>query len=169
MPKLGRNDPCPCGSGKKYKQCCLAADEAARLAAMPKATPPTQPPPGLMGLLNAFGAGDDGLEAASNIVPDLIKAGRLDEAETAAHDLLRRFPEVHDGYDRIGMVHEARGETLQAADAYRKAADFIRAHPDHYDPGYEELFDRLVAELDPPAADTPVPPPTAFTRPEMPT
>ena len=21
-PKLGRNDPCPCGSGKKYKQCC---------------------------------------------------------------------------------------------------------------------------------------------------
>lgn len=22
-PKIGRNDPCPCGSGKKYKQCCL--------------------------------------------------------------------------------------------------------------------------------------------------
>jgi len=21
-PKTGRNDPCPCGSGKKYKQCC---------------------------------------------------------------------------------------------------------------------------------------------------
>ncbi|MBN0386927.1 SEC-C domain-containing protein, partial [Pseudomonas aeruginosa] len=21
---VGRNDPCPCGSGKKYKQCCLA-------------------------------------------------------------------------------------------------------------------------------------------------
>jgi SEC-C motif len=21
--KLGRNDPCPCGSGKKYKHCCL--------------------------------------------------------------------------------------------------------------------------------------------------
>jgi hypothetical protein len=21
--KLGRNDPCPCGSGKKYKKCCL--------------------------------------------------------------------------------------------------------------------------------------------------
>ena len=20
-PKIGRNDPCPCGSGKKYKQC----------------------------------------------------------------------------------------------------------------------------------------------------
>lgn len=22
-PKVGRNDPCPCGSGKKFKQCCL--------------------------------------------------------------------------------------------------------------------------------------------------
>ncbi len=21
--KVGRNDPCPCGSGKKYKKCCL--------------------------------------------------------------------------------------------------------------------------------------------------
>lgn len=21
--KVGRNEPCPCGSGKKYKQCCL--------------------------------------------------------------------------------------------------------------------------------------------------
>lgn len=24
-PKIGRNDPCPCGSGKKYKKCCLNA------------------------------------------------------------------------------------------------------------------------------------------------
>jgi len=22
MPKVGRNEPCPCGSGKKYKNCC---------------------------------------------------------------------------------------------------------------------------------------------------
>lgn len=24
-PRIGRNDPCPCGSGKKYKKCCLRA------------------------------------------------------------------------------------------------------------------------------------------------
>jgi SEC-C motif-containing protein len=24
-PRVGRNDPCPCGSGKKYKKCCAAA------------------------------------------------------------------------------------------------------------------------------------------------
>jgi len=26
MSKIGRNDPCPCGSGKKYKKCCLTTD-----------------------------------------------------------------------------------------------------------------------------------------------
>jgi hypothetical protein len=26
-PKIGRNDPCPCGSGKKYKKCCLGKNE----------------------------------------------------------------------------------------------------------------------------------------------
>jgi hypothetical protein len=31
---IGRNDPCPCGSGKKYKKCCL-----------PKAGPVSPPPP----------------------------------------------------------------------------------------------------------------------------
>ena len=27
--KIGRNDPCHCGSGKKYKKCCLRKDTAA--------------------------------------------------------------------------------------------------------------------------------------------
>ncbi len=27
-PKVGRNNPCPCGSGKKHKKCCLAAPRA---------------------------------------------------------------------------------------------------------------------------------------------
>ena len=25
--KIGRNDPCPCGSGKKYKCCCLSSEK----------------------------------------------------------------------------------------------------------------------------------------------
>lgn len=25
-PKIGRNDPCPCGSGKKYKKCCMGKE-----------------------------------------------------------------------------------------------------------------------------------------------
>ena len=28
--KIGRNDPCPCGSGKKYKKCCMLKDDAGK-------------------------------------------------------------------------------------------------------------------------------------------
>ncbi len=30
MGKIGRNQPCPCGSGKKYKHCCLTAQQIER-------------------------------------------------------------------------------------------------------------------------------------------
>jgi hypothetical protein len=60
----------------------------------------------------------DGLDEASNAVVDMVHAGKLDEAEAAAHDLLV-FPEVHDGYDRLGMVAKARGDKRLAATYYR--------------------------------------------------
>ena len=28
-PRIGRNDPCPCGSGKKYKKCCMQKEKLA--------------------------------------------------------------------------------------------------------------------------------------------
>jgi hypothetical protein len=34
--KTGRNDECPCGSGKKYKKCHLQADEKAKSAELAK-------------------------------------------------------------------------------------------------------------------------------------
>lgn len=30
-PKIGRNDPCPCGSGKKYKKCCGSVSQNANV------------------------------------------------------------------------------------------------------------------------------------------
>jgi hypothetical protein len=45
---------------------------------------------------------EDALDIASNAVVDLVRAAKLDEAEAAARDLLRRFPDVHDGWDRLG-------------------------------------------------------------------
>lgn len=38
--KTGRNEPCPCGSGRKYKQCCLAKTSSEPLSAIdPDLTP----------------------------------------------------------------------------------------------------------------------------------
>ena len=37
MINIGRNDPCSCGSGKKYKKCCLEKDESENLKAISRA------------------------------------------------------------------------------------------------------------------------------------
>ena len=165
MAKPGRNDPCPCGSGNKYKKCCLAKEEAVERQQLAKAdakraeraaahTQNLREVKAAIAarLLGAEDADEDELTVASNAAADLVRAGKLDEAEQAARDLLVRFPEVHDGYDRLGMVHEARGENRQAADCYRKVIEFIREHPDDYDPGFEDMFTKLVNRLDQPVA-----------------
>jgi len=41
--KIGRNDPCPCGSGKKYKKCHGAGGAAGPGAAGPKGGGPAKP------------------------------------------------------------------------------------------------------------------------------
>jgi len=41
--KIGRNDPCPCGSGKKYKKCCLPKERAAGRP-QPRASQPFDSP-----------------------------------------------------------------------------------------------------------------------------
>ena len=150
MAKIGRNDPCPCGSGKKYKKCCLANDEAAARAAQPVAVAAHRP--SLVSYARERDELDD-LTEASNAVVDMVQAGDLDAAEQAAHDLLARFPDVHDGYDRLGMVYEARGDRRQAADYYRKAINVIRNHPDAYDPAFEVVIQTLIDRLEP-KADT---------------
>lgn len=34
MPKVGRNESCPCNSGKKYKQCCEKKAGSSRMSSM---------------------------------------------------------------------------------------------------------------------------------------
>ena len=78
MPKIGRNDPCPCGSGRKYKRCCMGKGEAsvrAKRAAVHK-----EQQARIADLAAAIQEADE-LDQASNSVVDLIHAGRLDEAE----------------------------------------------------------------------------------------
>ena len=165
MAKPGRNDPCPCGSGNKYKKCCLAKEEAvareqlanaeARRIESAVAHRPNlrEVTAAIMARLSgAEDAAEDELTIASNAAAELVRAGKLDQAEQAARDLLVRFPDVHDGYDRLGMVYEARGDNRQAADCYRKVITFIREHPDDYEPGFKDVFVKLVNRLDPPAA-----------------
>jgi len=150
MNKPGRNEPCPCGSGKKYKQCCLSKDEAAASARARdyEALPKTKTPHPADWLAADF---SDGLDEASNGVVALIKAGKLDEAEKAARDLQVNFPEVIDGIERLAMVYEARGDKKQAAIHYREALDFIRQNPEGFDDEATGYYRRKLSELEPTA------------------
>jgi tetratricopeptide (TPR) repeat protein len=159
MIKTGRNDPCHCGSGKKYKRCCLQKDQIAEsaalaLAAAARAAEAAQHDHNHDGCDFCGPFSDDSedeLTRDSNAVVDLAHEGKLDQAEAAARELLVRYPEVHDGYDRLGMVYEARGEHQRAAHCYRQVIDFVRAHPDQYESQFEATFHRLIQKLDPPA------------------
>jgi hypothetical protein len=146
MTKVGRNQPCPCGSGKKYKQCCLNADEAARLAARP---PPAALQPA--GTVN-FGSYTEvaRLDHLSNGTLDLINAGRLDEAERMCQQLLVEFPHVFDGHMRLGQLHRRRGDHRKAAEHLRLAAAIARS-PD-YDVELANDLEAEANELDPPPA-----------------
>ena len=114
MVKIGRNAPCPCGSGKKYKKCCLLlkTGKEQEYASSTKFIPVyTQ------------------LDQLSNSVVDLIKQNRWDEAEAVSRKLLADYPDQVDGLNRLAMVYEAQGEKNKAADYYRKAADFAKSNP----------------------------------------
>jgi len=103
----GRNAPCPCGSGKKHKRCCLAPKK--------KKAP--------VASFNYIPVYTD-LDQLSNSVNGLIKEGRLDEAEAVANRLLKEYPDQIDGLDRLSQVYEARGEKEKAVEYLQKAADF---------------------------------------------
>jgi tetratricopeptide (TPR) repeat protein len=153
MAKTGRNDPCPCGSGKKYKRCCVEKDEAAATAAAESSREAERVRSrSRLDELAFMDAAAEELTEASNSIVDLVHAGKLDEAEAAAHAFLVNYPEVHDGYDRLGMVCEARGDKKQAAAYYRKVVAFAREHAENYDPRLAVNFQAMADELDPPPA-----------------
>jgi hypothetical protein len=134
---IGRNDACPCGSGKKYKKCCLPVQEAENAALRAQVARDAIPP---------LVIDDDGLDELSNSVVDLANAGRFDDALAACKQLLDEFPEVVDGLERSAMVHEKMGHHALAADLYRKALAFIEQphQRDGFDP---DVFDDLREQI----------------------
>ena len=82
MAKIGRNAPCPCGSGKKYKKCCLGKEEPTW--AVPErdapALPPSVPPSTLAP------------RASSAEMSPYVLAKLFEESEQFAH-MQRREPE----------------------------------------------------------------------------
>ena len=92
------------------------------------------------------------LDAAANAVLALIDARKFDEAEQAAHDVLARFPGVHDGHECLGRLYQAKGDHQQAAECYRKVIAFARDEPHFYHPHFIDHFQDLIDHLETQAA-----------------
>ncbi len=110
MTKIGRNAPCPCGSGRKYKRCCLPLHERA-WAVLRTPLPEDQ-------------VGDyyDRRDDLSNRVIDLLKQDRLEDAEQAARYYFEEYPDDPLGLERLATVYDAWGKKDKAARAFRQAA-----------------------------------------------
>jgi tetratricopeptide (TPR) repeat protein len=150
--KIGRNDLCPCGSGKKYKRCCLSTDELRQSQRMVVANP--SPP------MHPFFDDDDGddakeLDALSNSVVDFLDEGRLDEAEAACRELQRRYPELIDWLERTAMIYEKRGDRKMAAEYYRRCLQFIEDQPENFEDATREFMRARITALDPEGAIAP--------------
>ncbi len=115
MAKISRNAPCPCGSGKKYKKCCLLQDES-------------KAPEARKNVEQNFIYQEDDLDELSNSVIDLVDAGEFDKAESVCHELSKRYPDQVDGIERLALVYESRGENAKAVEQYKKTVEFMRSN-----------------------------------------
>ena len=109
----GRNDPCPCGSGRKYKNCC-AVKRASAAAKQAGATP-----------------------SQLERIRGLRDAGRFLEATRLAEGYARQNPVDGAAHAALGTVHFYAG---RAADAARSLAQAVRLAPNvaqyHHDLGW---------------------------------
>jgi len=111
MKKIGRNDPCPCGSGKKYKQCC-GPNESVQ--------PTRISPPNL---------------STANLLQEAIahhQAGRLPEAEAIYRQILQAKPNDPDALHLLGVMANQVGKNEIAIELIGKALmfkpDFAEGH-----------------------------------------
>jgi tetratricopeptide (TPR) repeat protein len=100
----GRNEPCSCGSGKKYKKCCGQDMPAGRVPLDPgrRADPPPSPVSGLIAL---------------------AQAGRHSELEVKARELLVEFPDSGLLWKLLGLAEWLQGK--DALPALQRACELL--------------------------------------------
>ncbi|MDD2918868.1 tetratricopeptide repeat protein [Rhodoferax sp.] len=115
MTKPGRNDPCPCGSGKKYKHCCernAAAPQTVGTGTRPTQAshlprPPVRQPDAAASLIDQGNA--------------LMLQGRLNDAIACYRQALVRQPDSTAAYGNLGTALDALGHLDQAVECFEQA------------------------------------------------
>ena len=143
MSKIGRNDPCPCGSGKKYKKCCLAQDDKRRIEE-------TRP--------DDMSALFEDIQVRFDMYDDLDEPEALDEPPYADIDeepyvgktISDDVPEISEQDEALVNAWWTDYETMKDPDEIlRHLRGFLQAHPslvENLELHYEVLFE-LGAQL----------------------
>jgi tetratricopeptide (TPR) repeat protein len=107
--EIGRNDPCPCGSGKKYKKCCMGKAPARRpAAAPPKVDPTTQ----------------------LKLAGDHVQAGRLEQAQRIYQQVLSARPGSVGALYGLAEIKGRLGHTEEGLRLIRRAIEVDERQPD---------------------------------------
>ena len=123
MEKVGRNDPCPCGSGKKFKQCCGAGLSPRATVNSPVAAP---------------NAGDIKQLAV------LFNTRRYAEMEAAARILVAKFPASGAAWKALGTALQVQRK--HAIEELRKAAQLLPNDAEVFNNFAAALLDQNRAE-----------------------
>lgn len=107
--QTGRNELCPCGSGKKYKHCCQRKDLAAQKTAQ-RVVAPQQPP--VVPIRPRIADKTSDMELADNGLVDEDEGSPADDATQAAQNRLWDAFEAADYEEKFAICRQAIDERL---------------------------------------------------------
>src|ERR1700690_1613730 len=132
MAQIGRNAPCPCGSGKKFKHCCGGGASKPAAMPMPELFLRAQQAQGegrvreAAGLYEAILAREPGHADATHYLGMVaLQNGDLARAQALVGKSLQLNP--HDGFYWMnqGLLHQHQKDTEMAVEAYQKAVTLM--------------------------------------------
>lgn len=140
-----RNAPCPCGSGKKYKKCCLDTDEAAAAEKRAQQRAEEQKKQQHQKAeQKKYYDYIDQLEQLSNHANDLIHAKEWEKAHTACLELKERFPREIDADMRFSEYYKAKGEPENELKHLQQYLKQIEKDPEEFD---DEILEDIRADI----------------------
>jgi len=121
--KVGRNDPCPCGSGKKYKKCCMVKGEERKVDTL------STPSDGRSVRRQPARAAE--IENLFRRALNQLDRDEYDKAARAFRSMLRLDPEHYQALTGLGRCLMEIGMREEARECFRKALeikpDYVQA------------------------------------------
>jgi len=151
--RIFRNEPCPCGSGRKYKKCCLAQDETAAVEQRERARRAAAAEPddclhdNDMSDDDGFVAYVEALEKLTNRANDRIRSKQWAEAEDCCSRLIEQFPEEIDGNHRFYEYYKARGDFREARKHAQATLAMVESR-EGFDPRFPAELKEDIAAFD---------------------